>query len=497
MRTTLAALVACVCCYTATATEPPASPEPTGAAAVQATDLDALLAGDSPLASGQTIVFFGDSITQAGGYIRILRDRLAADRPDLDITLVNRGHSGYRVPNIQPLLQTEVLDMQPALVVIYIGINDVWQKARGGGTPRSEFEDGLYDMVERCHDAGVRVVLASPSIIGEFPRGSNPLDHHLDDYAAISRSVATETGATFCDLRAAFFDHLSEHKTDRSDRGVLTTDGVHMTPAGDALLIETMAAPIRDALAKPASPFETRTADNNLQMVYIVHHNTPDEDDTGFAYTPGAVEQPLRPALIVLPGGDGSAEFKHWVGNIASNAPPDWLTVQLVAPVWRVGLNRIVWPTAGLPDKLAEFTTDTFIDAVAREIQQRDGVDPARTYLLGWSSGGPPVYSAVMSPDAPVAGAVVLMSVFKPEVLPDPEGAAGRHVFILHSKTDFIPERFAQQALDTLAPFAAGVRLEHYTGAHGWNADLLERTARAFRWLDAEATTVPSDPSPP
>lgn len=211
--------------------------------------LDRLVAPDSPLKSGQTVVFFGDSITEAGGYIRILRDRLKEERADLEVKLVNRGHSGYRVPMIQPLLQKEVLDMEPALVVIYIGINDVWHSTSGRGTPKDEFEAGLRDMITRSQEAGVKVVLCSPSIIGEMPRGSNPLDAMLDEYAGISKRVAEETGATFCDLRAAFFAYLSEHKTDRSDRGVLTNDGVHMLPAGDALLIETMAGAMRAALA--------------------------------------------------------------------------------------------------------------------------------------------------------------------------------------------------------------------------------------------------------
>lgn len=212
------------------------------------TNLDRLVGPDTPLESGQTVVFFGDSITQAGGYIDILRKRLAAERPGLDVRLVNRGHSGYRVPMIQPLLQKEVLDMDPALVVIYIGINDVWHKAHGNGTSPEDFEAGLRDMVTRSHDAGVKVVLCSPSIIGEFPRGSNPLDADLDAYAAISKKVADELGATYCDLRGPFFAYLKEHKTDRSNASVLTNDGVHMLPAGDALLIETMAGAMRVAL---------------------------------------------------------------------------------------------------------------------------------------------------------------------------------------------------------------------------------------------------------
>ncbi|MFK7883406.1 MAG: SGNH/GDSL hydrolase family protein [Phycisphaerales bacterium] len=212
------------------------------------TNIEALLADDSPLESGQTIVFFGDSITEAGGYIKVIEQRLSLDRPRLDITLINRGHSGYRVPMIQPLLQAEVLDESPTLVVIYIGINDVWHQTKGLGTPRDVYEAGLRDMISRCHAVGVRVVLASPTIIGEFPRGSNPLDDDLDEYANISHRVAMETGASFCDLRTPFFDYLAKHKMDRSDRSVLTTDGVHMTPAGDQLLIETIAASIRASL---------------------------------------------------------------------------------------------------------------------------------------------------------------------------------------------------------------------------------------------------------
>lgn len=214
-----------------------------------ASALDRLLAPDSGLASGQTIVFFGDSITEAGGYIRVFRERLGAERPELDITLVNRGHSGYRVPDIRPLLDNEVLSEDPALVVIYIGINDVWHSVHGRGTPKDEYEAGLRDMITRTLESGAKVVLCSPSIIGEMPRGSNPLDAMLDEYAAISERVAEETGATFCDLRSAFFAYLSEHKTDRSDRGVLTNDGVHMLPAGDRLLIETMAGAMRESLA--------------------------------------------------------------------------------------------------------------------------------------------------------------------------------------------------------------------------------------------------------
>lgn len=212
-------------------------------------DLERLAAAGSPLKDGAVVVFFGDSITQAGGYIAMLKERLDAARPGHGVRLVNRGHGGYCVPDLRPLLQREVLDEKPDLVVIYIGVNDVWRRAHGRGTPEEEYEAGLRDLLSRCREAGVPVVLCSPSIIGEFPRGSNPLDEPLDAYAKISERVAAEEKAVFCDLRGPFFAYLSEHKTDRSDRGVLTNDGVHMLPAGDRLLIETMAGGMVRALA--------------------------------------------------------------------------------------------------------------------------------------------------------------------------------------------------------------------------------------------------------
>lgn len=229
--------------------EPPASaPQQPSTETQVTTSLHRLVAPGSSLKDGMKIVFFGDSITEAGGYIQILRQRLDEARPGHGVQLVNRGHSGYRVPMIQPLLQAEVLDEQPDLVVIYIGINDVWHHDKGKGTAEADYESGLRDLLSRCKHAGVPVVLCSPSIIGEMPRGSNPQDEMLDRYAAVSQRVAAEEGAVFCDLRGAFFGYLTEHKKDRSNAGVLTNDGVHMLPAGDALLIETMSGPVLSAL---------------------------------------------------------------------------------------------------------------------------------------------------------------------------------------------------------------------------------------------------------
>ena len=88
----------------------------------------------------------------------------------------------------------------------------------------------------RTQTGGATVVLCTPSVIGEKKAGANPEDTMLEEYSAISRRVAGETGSTLCDLRKAFVDHIAKNNPDDADRGILTTDRVHLNPAGNAFV---------------------------------------------------------------------------------------------------------------------------------------------------------------------------------------------------------------------------------------------------------------------
>lgn len=141
-------------------------------------------------------------------------------------------------------MDRDVLQKKPTVVVIYIGINDVWHwtlPGRGGkgsrkGTTPERFESGLKDMIAKINGVGARVILCTPSVIGEKPDGTNPSDKMLDEYAAISRKVALETGSQLLDLRTAFVDYLKAHNPENADRGILTRDSVHMNGAGNRFL---------------------------------------------------------------------------------------------------------------------------------------------------------------------------------------------------------------------------------------------------------------------
>ena len=195
---------------------------------------------------GDRIVFLGDSITAGGnqgqGYIQVIRDHLAEKKKDLGIECIGAGVSGNKVPNLQKRVDNDVIAKKPTIVVIYIGINDVWHgenNPKNGTTPEA-FEAGLKEVIGKCTKAGAQVVLCTPSVIGELPGGGNKLDPKLDEYANISRKVAKELNLNLCDLRKAFVDNLQANNAQKKASGVLTTDRVHLNEAGNRLVAQTM-----------------------------------------------------------------------------------------------------------------------------------------------------------------------------------------------------------------------------------------------------------------
>jgi len=224
------------------------------------------ISAEENLKKNDRIVFLGDSVTAAGvrptGYITLATKQIELAYPDLDVELIGAGIGGHKVPDCQKRLQTDVLDHKPTIVFIYIGINDVWHwthpkvVARGKkGTTPEAFESGLRDMIKKINGAGARVILCTPTVIGEKPDGSNPDDARLDQYADISRTVAKETNSQLLDLRKAFISNLKQINAENLTQGVLTSDGVHMNDAGNKLISKL----VLEALGVPSKKPQNTT----------------------------------------------------------------------------------------------------------------------------------------------------------------------------------------------------------------------------------------------
>ena len=198
----------------------------------------------------ERVVFFGDSITQSGnlegGYVDLIRRTLKSEGSDSII--IPAGISGHKVPDLLKRLDKDVIEKSPTVVFIYIGINDVWHSQMGSGTDINEYGEGLRKIIRTIHKAGSKVVLATPSVIGEKTNGENPLDEMLEEYAAVSRKIAKEEKVILCDLRAAFVDYLGVFNPKNLEKGILTADGVHLNGMGNLLVAIESSLAIREAI---------------------------------------------------------------------------------------------------------------------------------------------------------------------------------------------------------------------------------------------------------
>ena len=208
-----------------------------------------LASADEPairLKANDRIVFLGDSITQGGagpnGYVTMIRQDLEKRHADLKLEVIGAGISGNKVPDLQRRVDKDVIAKQPTIVVIYIGINDVWhgEKDPAKGTMPDAFEAGLKEVIGKCRDAGATVVLCTPSVIGEKHDGSNAMDAKLDQYSDLSRKLAKELKLPLCDLRKAFIEHLKANNKENAAKGILTPDTVHLNQAGNRFVADTM-----------------------------------------------------------------------------------------------------------------------------------------------------------------------------------------------------------------------------------------------------------------
>ncbi|QDT88441.1 Phospholipase/Carboxylesterase [Gimesia algae] len=192
-----------------------------------------------------------------------------------------------------------------------------------------------------------------------------------------------------------------------------------------------------------------------------------------------------RALLIVLPGGDGSANFHPFVNRIYEHAlRDDFVLAQPIAKKWTSD-QKIVWPTAASHTAKMKFTTEELIKAVKQDVSEKQTIDPQRIYLLAWSSGGPAAYAALLQKETDIDGALIAMSVFKPDQLPDPANAKQRSLYLLHSPDDKVcPYHMAETARDTFKKANVRATLVDYSGGHGWKGNVYGNIRQGIDWLE-------------
>ena len=214
------------------------------------------------------IVFLGDSITNAGvydtnvgipsngelvypqytGFITLLSKSVGENTE-----LVGKGIGGDKVSDLLTRYKDDVIKLNPDIVFIYIGINDVWHKYDyGTGTDIDLYENGLRQIIRDIKDNGIKVILCTPTVIGEN-KGEFTLvnqfkdietmeimNDDLDDYSDVIRKLSLEFNTELIDLRKIFMNYISENNPTNTPSGITTYDGVHLNDLGNKLIADEM-----------------------------------------------------------------------------------------------------------------------------------------------------------------------------------------------------------------------------------------------------------------
>ncbi len=193
----------------------------------------------------QKIIFFGDSITQAGvqpgGYIKRVDSMCNAEGQKENYEFIGAGIGGNKVYDLYLRMDDDVLAKNPDVVVIYIGVNDVWHKSSSGtGTDADKFAKFYQAIIKKLKDKQIKVLLCTPAVIGEKTDFSNSQDGDLNEYSKIIRSLAEKNGLTLIDLRKSFIEYNQKNNLQNKDRGILTTDRVHLNEKGNQLVADEM-----------------------------------------------------------------------------------------------------------------------------------------------------------------------------------------------------------------------------------------------------------------
>jgi lysophospholipase L1-like esterase len=191
------------------------------------------------------VVFFGDSITQAGakpgGYIVKMRDGLTQKGLGSQYELIGAGIGGNKVYDLYLRMEDDVLAQNPDVVYIWVGVNDVWHKASfGTGTDPDKFEKFYAAIINKLLDKHIRVILCTPAVIGEKTDFTNQQDGDLNAYSQIIRNLAQKWHCGLVDLREIFHNYELKNNPGNKESGVLTVDRVHLTDAGNQLVAEKM-----------------------------------------------------------------------------------------------------------------------------------------------------------------------------------------------------------------------------------------------------------------
>jgi lysophospholipase L1-like esterase len=186
-----------------------------------------------PTANENRVVFMGNSITI--GWLN-KRPEFFKGKP-----YINRGISGQTTPQMLLRFRQDVIDLQPKVVVILAGTNDIAGNT-GPSTPKMIL-DNIKSMAELARANGIKVVISSILPAYDYPwrPGLNP-NKKIPALNSLLKEYSETNGYIYLDYFTAMADDRKGLPKKYAD------DEVHPTAAGYAIMEPLVEAAIDKAL---------------------------------------------------------------------------------------------------------------------------------------------------------------------------------------------------------------------------------------------------------
>ncbi|MCC6682663.1 MAG: hypothetical protein IT445_17320 [Phycisphaeraceae bacterium] len=259
------------------------------------------------------VVAFGDSTTAArlveGKKINVYVDLLEKSPVwgEAHASIVNAGKPSDTTAGALERLQTDVLSLQPHLVIIQFGINDaavdVWKNppAKEPRVPLSQYRDNLRTIATSIQSQGGQVIIMTPNplcwtdplreLYGKppfDPQRPDGLNVLLSNYAQAARDLAKELNVPLVDIYTAYERYYGQTGRQVDE---LLLDGMHPNDKGHRLVCDELSAVI-----------------GTLPLVEMAKDNRPRPRvaENGAVIHPAACDMPQLPMGPFIRLGDNS-----------------------------------------------------------------------------------------------------------------------------------------------------------------------------------------------
>ena len=331
---------------------------------------------------GNRIVFIGNSITEGWDwhYPEYFKEK----------GYINRGISGQTTPQMLIRFRPDVIDLDPDIVVILAGINDIAENT--GPSSVKSITDNIISMSELAIANNIKVIISSIIPAKNFPwRPLIDPPYKILRVNDILHSYALKNNLVYLDYFSKMHD---------GDGGLIKKygiDSVHPNKEGYILMSQLLEKAIDSAMlpkAKEIDKFSSRVWKNNESEKLNYRLRYPENFNSEKKY----------PLLLFLHGSEGRGndnEQQLWDANgigafskqkIATKhesfifAPQVPANERWVSTNWNTDNYRLVPISSSM--RLTFEALDSFID-------NNKNIDENRIYVLGLSMGGWGAWDAI------------------------------------------------------------------------------------------------------